>query len=186
MATSPVVIDVVDERNSNPAKLPLMPLLLAGVLAIVISVLSLGGIGYYLVRSGRVAAPVATTAAAKPESSFPPPTHDLILEPIVVNLADAGGKTYLRVGIALRLIDPALKKDEKPKEEKAKDGKGGDEAEAAVRDTTLEVLGRQTAADLLAIKGKETLKTELKAALKLRNADLQVADIYFTEFLVQQ
>ena len=69
---------------------------------------------------------------------------------------------------------------------KAKEGgKGPDGVVAAVRDTTLTVLGRQSADDLLAVNGKEHLKVELKAALAKHNPELKVADVYFTDFLVQ-
>jgi flagellar FliL protein len=57
---------------------------------------------------------------------------------------------------------------------------------AAVRDTVLMVLGRQTADGLLAVDGKEHLKSELKAALSERNTDLKVKDVFFTDFLVQR
>lgn len=187
MATSPEDIDVVDTRDAGKAKLAIVPLLLAVVMAVVVSVLLLGGIGYYLMRSGRLGSPaVAAPAVVKVEVPVVPTTHALVLEPLVVNLADAGGKTYLRVGLTLRVVDAEPKKGDKPKEEKSKEAKGANEAEAAVRDTTLEVFGRETAAGLLAADGKNRLKTELKAALVQRTPDLKVADVFFTEFLVQQ
>ena len=70
--------------------------------------------------------------------------------------------------------------------EKTKDDKGTEDAVAAVRDTVLAVLGRQTADGLLAADGKEHLKAELKAALAEHNADLKVKDVFFTDFLVQR
>jgi len=79
----------------------------------------------------------------------------------------------------------ADKKGTKPAGEKSKDDKA-DDAVAAVRDTVLTVLGRQTAEELSTAVGKEHLKTELKAALAEHNSDLKVKDIFFTDFLVQR
>ena len=107
----------------------------------------------------------------------------MVLEPLLVNLADAGGSSYLRVALTLRVRDTTEGKDSKAKDEKSK---GADEDVAAVRDTVLTVLGRQTADGLLAADGKEHLKAALKTALAEHNADLKVADVFFTDFLVQR
>ena len=81
--------------------------------------------------------------------------------------------------MTLRVLDAELPKGEdQPKEENPKDVKNAGDAEAAVRDTALEVLGRQTAEELLAADGKEHLKTELKAAIEKHNPDQKVADIF--------
>jgi flagellar FliL protein len=186
MATSPVVVDVIDARGAGSNKPALMPLVLAVVGAVLLSVLLLGGIGYYLIRSGRLTLPAAGAPVVKVEPTVEPTTHAMMLEPMVVNLADVGGKTYLRVALTLRVVDAPAKKDAKAKEEAGKDAKGGNDAEAGVRDTALEVLGRQTATELLAADGKERLKSELKVAFAAHNAELKVADVFFTEFLVQQ
>ena len=153
---------------------------MAGVL---ITGLSVGGVMYYLARAGKLPLQHFGAAAVRTEPIVPVATHAIVLEPLLVNLADAGGASYLRVALTLRVADAAAKKDAKPKEEKSKDG---DDAVAAVRDTTLMVLGRQTADGLLAPDGKEKLKAELKLALAKHNADLKVTDIFFTDFLVQR
>jgi flagellar FliL protein len=103
-----------------------------------------------------------------------------------VNLADAGGSSYLRIALTLRVAEIADKKDAKAKDEKSKDNKSADETVAAVRDTVLTVLGQQTADGLLAPGGKAHLKAELKKALTDHNADLKVMDVFFTDFLVQR
>jgi flagellar protein FliL len=88
--------------------------------------------------------------------------------------------------LTLRVADVIDKKGAKASDEKNKNDKGAEDAVAAVRDTVLTVLGRQTADGLLAADGKEHLKTELKAALAEHNADLKVKDVFFTDFLVQR
>lgn len=110
----------------------------------------------------------------------------MVLEPFLVNLADAGGGSYVKVSLTLRVSDVADKKTARANDERGKDDKSSDAAMAPVRDTVLAVLGQQTADGLLAADGKEHLKSELKAALAERNADLRVKDVFFTDFLVQR
>jgi flagellar FliL protein len=164
--------------------LPVVPLLIAVVIGVVVATLSVGGVVYYLAHTGRL--PMPGGATQKTESVATAATHAMVLEPLLVNLADAGGSSYLRLALTLRVADVADKKGAKSKEEKTKDDKGTADAVAAVRDTVLTVLGWQTADGLLAADGKEHLKTELKAALAEHNADLKVKDIFFTDFLVQR
>jgi flagellar FliL protein len=192
MATSPTVL--AGASTSSPpvsvsapvaaAKIPIVPLLIAVVVGVVIATLGVGGVVYCLARTGRL--PMLGRAAQKGEVDLPITTHAMVLEPLLVNLADAGGSSYLRIAMTLRIADVVDKKGAKAKDEKVKDDKTGDEAVAATRDTVLTVLGRQTADGLLAGDGKEHLKAELKKALAEHNADLKVMDVFFTDFLVQR
>jgi flagellar FliL protein len=188
MATSPTVLAGVSTSSpaapvaaSVAAKVPVVPLLIAVVVGIVIATLGVGGLIYYLAHIGRL--PTLGGAAQKAEAVAPAATHAMELEPLLVNLADAGGSSYLRMSLTLRVADAPEKK---ANNEKKKDEKGTDESVAAVRDTVLTVLGRQTADSLLAADGKARLKTELKSALAEHNADLKVIDVFFTDFLVQR
>ena len=192
MATPPTVL--VDPSTSPslstvaapPAgpKFPMIPLLVAVVAGVAITALGVGGVVYYLARTGWL--PVQGSGAKKTESVVPAATHSIVLEPLLVNLANSGGGSYLRIAMTLRVADVADGKDAKAKEEKSKSEKGADDTDAAVRDTMLTVLGRQTADDLLAADGKEHLKTAMKSALAEHNPDLKVADVFFTDFLVQR
>ncbi|WP_433964241.1 flagellar basal body-associated FliL family protein [Tunturiibacter gelidiferens] len=195
MATSPTVLAGASSTvvpDSSPAlaaapvaaKFPLIPLLIAVVVGVLVATLGVGGAVYYLVRTGRL--PGREGSARKAEVGAPTTTHAMVLEPLLVNLADAGGSSYLRVAMTLRVADAAEGKEAKPKEKKPKEDKEASDAVASVRDTMLTVLGRQTADRLLAVDGKEQLKTELKAALAEHNADLKVMDVFFTDFLVQR
>jgi flagellar protein FliL len=181
------VLEAPVPAGSKPA---FVQLLIAIVAAVMICVSLLAGLVYYLAKTGRLgtltAGGLVNPTITKSESTPAPSTHAMVLEPMVVNLADADGKTYLRLGLTLRVLDPELKKGEKAKEEQPKEGKTVSDADAAVRDTALEVLGHQTAETLLAAQGKEQLKTELKAAIARRNPELKVAEVFFTEFLVQR
>jgi flagellar protein FliL len=191
MATSPTVLAGVSTSSTptpgpsaETTKFPLVPLLIAVVIGVVIATLSVGSGVYYLAHTGRL--PVQGASTQKTEAVALATTHAMVLEPLLVNLADAGGSSYVRVALTLRVADVADKKGARANGEKNKDDKGTDDGVAAVRDTVLTVLGRQTADGLLAANGKEHLKTELKAALAEHNADLKVKDVFFTDFLVQR
>jgi flagellar protein FliL len=190
MATSPTVLADASTSSSAfapapaPAKVPVVPVLIAVVVGVVIAALGVGGIVYYLARTGRL--PMQEGATQKTGAVVPIGTHAMALEPLLVNLADAGGNSYLRLALTLRVADVADKKGAKSKDEKSKADKDTDDAIAAVRDTVLTVLGRQTADGLLGADGKEHLKAELKTALVEHNTDLKVTDVFFTDFLVQR
>jgi flagellar FliL protein len=182
MATSPPVIQV--SSASDPVKLPVVPMLIAVVLGVVTATLGVGGIVYFLARSGRLPMQSGVVTKAEPVVST---THAMVLEPLLVNLADGGGNAFLRVGLTLRVADATEKGNEKAKDEKSGDSKSGKDADvAAVRDTALAVLGRQTSEGLLASDGKERLKAELKSAIAEHNHELKVTELFFTEFLVQR
>jgi flagellar FliL protein len=189
MATSPTVLAGVSPSSppapdAIAAKVPIFPLLLAVVTGVVIATGSVGGVVYYLAHTGRLSMQGGATQRA--DTIAPTLTHAMVLEPLLVNLADAGGSSYLRIALTLRIAEVADKKGTKATGEKSKDDKGTDDAIAEVRDTVLTVLGRQTAEELSTAGGKEHLKTELKAALAEHNSDLKVKDIFFTDFLVQR
>ena len=195
MATSPTVLAGASSTvppDSSPtsvaapvaAKFPLVPLLIAVVAGVLVAALGVGGVVYYLVRTGRL--PGREGSAHKTEAALPVATHSMVLEPLLVNLADTSGSSYLRVAITLRVADATESKEAKPREEKPKEDKENSGDVAAVRDTMLTVLGRQTADRLLAVDGKDQLKAELKTALAEHNADLKVMDVFFTDFLVQR
>jgi flagellar FliL protein len=190
MASSPTIL-VDSSPSSQPvsapaspvAKFPLVPMLLAVVAGVVVAALGLGGCLYYLARTGRL--PAQRAAVQKAEATVPVTMRNIVLEPLLVNLSDAGGSSYLRVALTLRVADVADRKAA-AKSEKSEGDKGVDDAIPEVRDTVLSVLGRQTAEELLSADGKENLKAELKTALAKHNSDLKLTDVFFTDFLVQR
>jgi flagellar basal body-associated protein FliL len=104
--------------------------------------------------------------------STPAVKSTLHLETFVLNLADPGQRSYLRVGIDLGLGREL--------------GKGESAPVALVRDTILGVLSQCRIEDLAGEKGKEKLKAELLRALRERVPGLAVEEVYFTEFLIQR
>jgi flagellar FliL protein len=192
MATSPTVL--ADSSNSpssaavsaspGTAKIPLAPLLIAVITGVVIATIGVSSVMYYLARTGRL--PMKGGVEKKTEAAVSATTHAIVLDPFLVNLSTSGGSSYLRLALTLRVADAGEKKDAKAKDEKSEGDKSSDESEAAVRDTVLTVLGRQNADDLLAVDGKDHLKTAVKAALTEHNPHLKVTDVFFTDFLVQR
>ena len=161
--------------KTGQVKLPI-PLLLVVVIFGTWLGLAGGGAAFvYLAKSGKLAIAHAEGTAASSDAS-----HQVVLEPILVNLADEGGHAYLRLGLTLEIAGdkpaPAAEAD-------AAKGKSG--PETAIRDIVLTVLSRQTSATLLGPDGKEHLKIELKEAITKSDLKVNVKDLYFSDFLVQ-
>jgi flagellar FliL protein len=94
------------------------------------------------------------------------------LESFVVNLSDPEGGRFLRVGIDLGVDSPPASRAAIPT--------------ARVRDTILAVLTTWRSDALLATDGKQKLKAELLRGLREKVPELNVRDVYFTDFLVQR
>jgi flagellar FliL protein len=171
---------------SPVAKVPAVPLIMAVVLAVVLAVAGAGGVLYWLVKSGKLPLPAGPSKTITVMGS--PKTHEIALEPLLVNLADVGGRSYLRVTMTLSVEDPPpLPKGEKAPEEKAPEkGKVVIEHDAEIRDASLGVIGSETSDELLAPDGKAELKTKLREALAKEVPAMKVTDLFFTEFLVQR
>lgn len=180
MATTPPVIQA--KIASDPVKIPLAPLFIAVVAGVLFATAGVGGVLYYALRSGRVPIHVSMTPPSAPVA--PVKTHMMALEPLLVNLADSSGSAFLRAGLTLEVTDEPPTKGKEAKNPEAKFQ--SKDTDAALRDTALAVLGRQTSDQLLMPGGKDRLKAELKSAFAERNHQLQVADLFFTEFLVQR
>ncbi len=128
------------------------------------------------------ASTAAKVVVKESKPATPPATVEMPLEPFVVNLADAGGHSYARIGLTLSLLAPA---DAKKSEEKKDTAVSGPDLKDEALDTIITVLSEQQSSDLLAVGGKDHLKQLLRQAMAARDPRLQVTDIYFTEFLVQ-
>jgi len=96
----------------------------------------------------------------------------LPMETLLVNLADPGGKRYLKVSMNL-VLSNALTAAE------------FNERSAELRDTVLLLFSSKKYDDISTYAGKTTLKQETMAQLNRRLTQGQVEDVHFTEFLVQ-
>jgi len=94
------------------------------------------------------------------------------LDTFVVNLADPGGKRYLRATMQLELTP----------EEKMETI---EQRLPLIRDVVLMILPTKEFEDIRTVEGKSALRTEILGKLnEVLNAD-SVANIYFTEFVIQ-
>ncbi|WP_051327927.1 flagellar basal body-associated FliL family protein [Desulfatirhabdium butyrativorans] len=113
------------------------------------------------------------TAAAAPKVEQPPSIGPLFaLESFIVNLADPGGKRYLRVTMNLELRD-------------GKVNEAITQRLPQVRDCILMVLPTRKVDDLQSIEGKNALREELITKLNQLLGAGSVTKIYFTEFVIQ-
>lgn len=115
----------------------------------------------------------AVEAEKKEKGASGKPGTVLNLNPFIVNLADASGKRYLKLSLAVDAKDEKLKT----------------ELEArmpVIRDSILLLLTSKTFADISPVAGKIRLRNEI---LKIINRSLAgsgtVHAVYFTEFVVQ-
>jgi len=94
------------------------------------------------------------------------------LDTFVVNLADAGGKRYLRATMQLELA---------PEEHK----ETFEQRLPQIRDVVLTILPTKEFQDIRTVEGKSALRTEILDKLnELLNGD-SIVNIYFTEFVIQ-
>ncbi len=151
-------------KNAEPETKKSSSLVL--ILGAVLAVACAGGGGWFYFHQGK-------TAQAAPEKAEE--LHTLHLEGFTVNLSDVEENHFLRVTIDLGL----------GRLPKAKEGESGVPT-AQLRDAILMVLTAGKADVLITQEGKAQLKKDLLAALQQKFADLDVREIYFTEFLVQR
>lgn len=96
----------------------------------------------------------------------------MALDTFIVNLADAGGKRFLRVTIDLELNNPEMQEEMKTRMPQ-------------VRDAILMILPTKHFDDISSTEGKMALRDELLASLNQFLTTGQVNNIYFKEFVVQ-
>jgi len=162
-----------------PPRKPKSKKLILIALAVLV-LLGLGGGGYWYASSHGASDPGGSKKAAhKTPSKDTSPEAVLQLQSFVVNLADPNQGDFLRVSIALGLGKPL------PAGGEGGPGKGSPLI-PQVRDAILADLSTWKSNDLLALNGKKELKEQLLATLHKKVPELDVTDIYFTDFLIQQ
>jgi flagellar FliL protein len=144
-------------------------LLMIGLPVIVLLLGGAGG-GYWYVQSVRAAA--ATTEKKPVEEKEP--TGLLAFDSFTVNLADPGGRRYLRVAVSLVL----------PDEEMAKKVDEEDLAKSKIRSTLIDVLSGRLATELSTPAGRTELKHAIAEAAS-HAGHIEVKDVLFQDFIVQ-
>jgi flagellar FliL protein len=135
----------------------------------IILLLAGGGGGGWWYFYGRAS---STVEAAEPA---PEPTM-VAFEPFIVNLADPGGRRFLRVSLQLLVVDEhtALELEEK---------KGL--LHSRVRSAILELLTTQTSAGVATPEGRAALRRAIAETAKHHLEGTEVSDVLFAEFVVQ-
>lgn len=108
----------------------------------------------------------------------------------VINLADPSTRRYLRVALYLEFIpkDPNfyfLRGEERTKVQEEFIAKEVSPLSPVIEDTITSILTGKTAGDIFTMGGKAKLKQEIKDTLNSLILGLRVANVYFTEFLIQ-
>ncbi|MGH9519074.1 MAG: flagellar basal body-associated FliL family protein [Terriglobales bacterium] len=105
----------------------------------------------------------------------PPPLRIVKLDSTVLNLADAGGSSYLRIGVSFGLHSAA-----------PQDPAGDNAIESVASDVVVNLASAQISDVLLTSSGKEDLKRAILAQLQRRMPEAKFTNVYFDEFLVQR
>jgi flagellar FliL protein len=144
--------------------------LLITLTLIVILLVGGGGGAYWFMFRG-----AGEAQAAEPEPPPPAPTGAIPLEPFVVNLADPTGSRFLRVTLSLVVADETIAHE--VEEDKV--------VVLRVRSAILELLAQQQASELVTPEGKAALKKSIADGVTHAHHELEVADVLFSEFIVQ-
>jgi flagellar FliL protein len=108
------------------------------------------------------------------EQNHPKPDTSVIqdFDTFIVNLADPGGKRFLKLAMKAKLDGPEVQEEFKSRT-------------FEMRDKILMILSGKETEDLGSSDDKVALKQEMLTALNNSLHKGQVQDIYFTEFLIQ-
>ncbi len=183
-AKEPANTPAMEPEGDSPKKRNALRWILRGAGILVLLAAIVGGVEFARYSRHQVGAGLSA-AIFKKSSTVEQKTStqvaiDLPLDPFVVNLADAGGHSYARIGLTLHLATLA-----EPRKSASTENDAANDLRDMVRDQIIEVLNRQQSVDLLAPNGKEHLKQAIEAAITAKSPRVHVIDIYFTQFLVQ-
>lgn len=131
------------------------------------------------VRSGATPPPAAERETAAdaarnaPATDIPRPVvNNVALPSVMVNLSDAAGDRYLKVGMEVEVTSSDAARDIQAQS-------------AKIRDAIIILLSSKTYAELSTTEGKMQLKNEVASRLNQILGTPRVVRVYFTEFVVQ-
>jgi len=153
-------------------------------------------------------APAAASKAGVPvgEATAFGPTY--VIKDRIVNLADAGGRRYLRFSVALEFLDKApagavsgnqlalyVPEEDAPEYQEMADTKADPEKDFLVRikkytpsleDAVVTVLSSKTSVELASAEGKDAAKREIRdRCQRILAGDETITNVYFTDFVMQ-
>jgi flagellar FliL protein len=151
------------EKKKSPMKLVI-------ILLVVLLLAGGGVVGWMMMRGDKDTTGAA--AGSKPAAQEVDEGISYPMDTFVTNLADPGGKRYIKTKITLEYTDEKL----------------GDELKQRLpqlRDVILSLLGSKTLADIQGIDGKIALRTELIRQINQILKTGKIRNLYFTEFVIQ-
>ncbi len=163
-----------EEKTEEEAggKSSMMPMLLAGVVALVIGL----GAGFVLFSPGEEAAPEAGSDAEA--AAIPAETPDeykarlLELEPVVANIEGDGYTRLLKMKVVLECESAEVRGEAEGRM-------------AQIRDSTLTLVSSRRLVDLIDFEGKALLKDDLRDRVNQILTMGRVESVLLTEFVVQ-
>lgn len=131
----------------------------------------------------------ANPASAESEAGAHSPGPMIVLKERVVNLADPGGRKYLKFAASIEFATGGAELRragaEERREKQAEFEKSLAPQVPLIEDAIITVLTARTTADVSTPEGKVRLKNDLKERLNQVLGKDQVANIYFTQFVMQ-
>ncbi len=164
-------VEVGEESEEGSSGKPMLKWIIIAV--IVLLIVGGGIVGWMMIQKGTKDKADRPTPA--PEVKFDQASsfgNILPLEPFVVNLADPGGKRYLKTKIELELAAGTLQDELSTRMPQ-------------LRDTILLQLSSKTMEDIQNIDGKIALRNELIMRINQILTKGKIRNLYFTEFVVQ-
>ena len=133
-------------------------------------------VGFFLIWNKLSVAEAMVNGAGTNDNQSQPANEALgaiySLEPFIINLADEGGKRYLRVTIDLELKNESVSEEIKKRLPE-------------MRDRILMILPSKRFEDIKTVEGKALLRNEIIAKLNSLFGGENIANLFFTEFVVQ-
>lgn len=166
-----------DEGGSVPQKSSLKKWLLLGALVFILLIVGGGAAVFFLPEYMPEPLNFFDHQPAKGSKAHKKPPaeergHIFVMDPFIVNLADADQNRYLKIRINLESKKP------EPNEEFNK-------KLPLIKDTILTILSQKRSEELFHSSGKEKLKAEMLRSVNPHLAELKIKAIYFTEFVIQ-
>jgi flagellar protein FliL len=157
-----------EEKKGSPLKL---------IIILIVVLAGLGGGGFFAYTKFFKAKPPADQAGdahGQPAGAHAPSEKLVIYdwEPLMVNLADPGGKRYLKLNMKVELTNERALEELKNRS-------------FQLKDAMLMMLSGKEFEDISTASGKQALKQETIAQVNKILKSGQVREIYFTDFIVQ-
>lgn len=146
------------------------------IIGAVVVLLGGGGGAFFMLRTPAVEATQGEGKSETAKKKKEPEANGIItFEPFVVNLADPGGRRFLRINV--RLLVPEL--------EEAEVIQKNEVVMMRMRSEILELLTEQTAEQMVAAEGKAALKAAIVEHATRILEPKEVSDVLFSDLVVQ-